>query len=374
MQIPEDLLPADGRFGCGPSKVRPEQLEHLAAHGVGIMGTSHRQAPVKAVVARVRSGLADLFGLPAGYEVALGNGGTTAFWDAAALGLVRERVAPSGLRGVLVEVRLGRAAARPSWTSRSSWCAEPGDAPAPRGGEAVDIVAWAHNETSTGVMVAGRAAAPRDAVHSCSSTPPRAPAGCRSPSPSRTSTTSRRRSRFAADGGLWLALLSPAALERIERDQGVGPLGCQSSSPSPIALENSRKDQTYNTPAARDAAPAAPTSSMDARQTAASTGASSHDARVLLDPLRVGGALAQYATPFVADPAKRWLAGGDGRLRADKVDTTAIARALRANGVIDVEHYRKGWAQPAARGVVPAAQAEDVHALCACIDWVLERL
>ena len=366
MQIPEDLLPADGRFGCGPSKVRPEQLEQLAAHGVGIMGTSHRQAPVKAVVARVRSGLADLFGLPEDYEVALGNGGTTAFWDAAALGLVRER----SLHLVYGEFSSKFAAVTrgaPFLGEPVVVSAEPGDAPAPRGDDGVDVVAWAHNETSTGVMVPverppGDALVLIDATSGAGGLPVSvadadayyfAPQKC-----------------FAADGGLWLAVLSPAALERIEEIGGSGRWVPEFLS-LPIALENSRKDQTYNTPAVA-------TLLLLADQIEWMLGNGGLDwcvgrTRESSSILYGWAERSPVATPFVADPAKRSLVVGTIDF-ADGVDAAAIARALRANGVLDVEPYRKLGRNQLRVGMFPAVEPADVQALCACIDWVLERL
>src|SRR5947209_11516471 len=213
--LPEDLKPADGRFGAGPSKVRPEQLQHLAEHATTVMGTSHRQAPVKAVVARIREGLRDLFSLPDGYEVALGNGGTTAFWDALAFGMVRERalhLAYGEFSSKFAKVTEGA----PFLADPIVVEADPGDAPEPAsaaGGDDVDVVAWAHNETSTGVMVpvtrpAGDALVLIDATSGAGGLPLDA-------SQSDVYYFAPQKG-FASDGGLWLALLSPAAIERIE--------------------------------------------------------------------------------------------------------------------------------------------------------------
>ena len=366
MQIPEDLLPADGRFGCGPSKVRPEQLEHLASHGVGIMGTSHRQAPVKAVVARVRSGLADLFGLPPGYEVALGNGGTTAFWDAAALGLVRERS---------LHLTYGEFSSKFAAVTRGApflddpvvVSAEPGDAPAPRGEAGVDVVA-------------GRTTRPRRASWSPVERPPGdalvlidATSGAGGLPVSVADADAyyfAPQKCFAADGGLWLALLSPAALERIEEIAGSGRWVPEFLS-LPIALENSRKDQTYNTPAVA-------TLLLLADQVEWMLGNGGLDwcvgrTRESSSILYGWAERSSVATPFVADPAKRSLVVGTIDFAAG-VDAAAIARALRANGVVDVEPYRKLGRNQLRVGMFPAVEPADVQALCACIDWVLERL
>src|SRR3954452_6720533 len=242
--IPDDLKPADGRFGSGPSKVRPEQLEHLAEHGSSVMGTSHRQAPVKAVVGRIREGLSDLFSLPDGYEVALGNGGTTAFWDALAFGMVRERALHlvfGEFSSKFASVTQGAPFLGDSVVVK----AEPGDAPEPRGDAQTDVVAWAHNETSTGVMLpvtrpdgdglvlidatSGAGGLPLDATQ--------ADAYYFAPQKS-----------FAADGGLWLAVLSPAAIERIA-ELDAGDRWIPDFLSLATALDNSKKDQTYNTPA-----------------------------------------------------------------------------------------------------------------------------
>src|SRR4051812_47520185 len=244
VEIPQELRPADGRFGCGPSKVRPEQLESLARDGAAIMGTSHRQAPVRDVVGRIRSGLLDLFGAPDGYEVVLGNGGTTCFWDAAAFGLIRERAQ---------HLTFGEFSAKfASVTKGAPFLADPvvsdaqpGTAPALEPADGVDVIAWAHNETSTGVMLPVRrpdteALVLIDATSGAGGLPvdvAQADAYYFAPQKS-----------FASDGGLWLAVLSPAALARIEElaagDRWIPPfLSLQT------AVENSRKQQTYNTPA-----------------------------------------------------------------------------------------------------------------------------
>src|SRR5947199_5688112 len=246
LQIPETLKPADGRFGCGPSKVRPEQVAHLTDSATTVMGTSHRQKPVKAVVGRVRNGLRELFSAPEGYEVALGNGGTTAFWDALAFGMVR-RQALHLTFGEFSSKFAKVTAGAPFLADPVVVSSEPGDAPAPQADPATDAIAWAHNETSTGVMVgverpagAGDALVLIDATSGAGGLPVDlnmadayyfAPQKC-----------------FAADGGLWLALLSPAAIERVARIHETGRwtpafLDLQT------AVEQSRLDQTYNTPA-----------------------------------------------------------------------------------------------------------------------------
>jgi phosphoserine aminotransferase len=368
-QIPADLKPADGRFGCGPSKVRPEQLRRLADVGAEVMGTSHRQKPVKDVVARVRSGLGDLFSLPDGYEVALGNGGTTAFWDAAACGLVRRR-ALHLTYGEFSQKFATATATAPFLDDPVVVSADPGDAPAPTAHPDADVIAWAHNETSTGVMVgverpagAGDALVLIDATSGAGGLPvdvAQADAYYFAP-----------QKGFAADGGLWLALLSPAALERIAE------LGSATDRWRPeflsltTALDNSRKDQTYNTPALA-------TLLLLADQVEwmleggglewcveRTTASSRH--------LYEWAEASQVATPFVADPAKRSLVVGT--IDFDEgVDAAAIAATLRANGIVDVEPYRKLGRNQLRVGMFPAIEPADVEALTACIDWVIENV
>src|ERR671914_1902664 len=244
LEIPQDLKPADGRFGCGPSKVRPEALATLASEGASVMGTSHRQGPVKALVGRVREGVATLLGLPDGYEVALGNGGTTVLWDGLAAGVIRER-ALHLTYGEFSSKFANVTAAAPFLHDPLVVSADPGDAPAPTDDSSADVVAWAHNETSTGVMVpvvrpAGDSLVLIDAPSGAGGLP-------LDPSAPDIYYFAPQKS-FAADGGLWLAALSPAAIERIEEMAGTQRWIPESLSLQ-TALENSRKDQTYNTPA-----------------------------------------------------------------------------------------------------------------------------
>src|SRR3954451_4688898 len=245
-QIPAELKPADGRFGCGPSKVRPEALAKLA-EASAVMGTSHRQKPVKSLVGRVRSGLSELFELPDGYEVALGNGGTTAFWDAAAACLVRER--PLHLAYGEFSSKFARAtAAAPFLADPILIEADPGDAPTPAADPDADVIAWAHNETSTGVMLdvrrpegADDALVLVDATSGAGGLPVdvgQADAYYFAP-----------QKAFGSDGGLWLAVVSPAAVERIGELAGADGRWQPASLSLATALENSRLDQTYNTPA-----------------------------------------------------------------------------------------------------------------------------
>jgi phosphoserine aminotransferase len=368
LAIPEAIRPADGRFGCGPSKVRSEQLVHLAQSGAALMGTSHRQAPVKGLVGRVRTGLRELFSLPDDYEVALGNGGTTTFWDAAAACLVRERALHLTF-GEFSQKFATVTSDAPFLDDSIIVSAAPGDAPElPEGGEEGDVVAWAHNETSTGVMV-----------------PVRRPIGERLVLVDATSAAGglpldahqadayyfAPQKNFASDGGLWLALLSPAALQRIEELQGGQDRWIPESLSLATALENSRKDQTYNTPAVA-------TLFLLADQIEWMLAHGGLDwcvarARESSSHLYGWAQNASFATPFVADEEKRSLVVGTIDFNED-VDAAAIAATLRANGIVDTEPYRKLGRNQLRIGMFPAVEPDDVRALTACIDWVVERL
>ncbi len=373
LEIPADLRPADGRFGSGPSRVRPQQLEHLAQTGRTLMGTSHRQRPVKQLVGRVRGGLRDLFSLPEGYEVVLGNGGTTAFWDAATCGLVRSRA---------LHLAYGEFSSKFAACTRGApFLAEPvvveapaGDAPEPRAEAEVDVIAWAHNETSTGVMLpvrrppdAGEALVLIDATSGAGGLPvqvDQVDAYYFAP-----------QKGFASDGGLWLALLSPAALARIEEIAAARPtVGPARWIPDFLsltsALENSVKDQTYNTPAIA-------TLFLLADQLDWMLGQGGLDAmvaRTRKSSSHLYGWAERHpgATPFVADPAKRSLVVGTIDFE-DGIDAGALAATLRANGIVDVEPYRKLGRNQLRIAMFPATDPADVEALCACIDWILER-
>jgi phosphoserine aminotransferase len=364
--IPQELKPADGRFGSGPSKVRPEQLDHLAEHGVGVMGTSHRQAPVKAVVGRIREGLGDLFSLPEGYEVALGNGGTTAFWDALAFGVVRDR-ARHLVYGEFSSKFANVTQAAPFLGDSVVIKADPGDAPEPSGDTETDVVAWAHNETSTGVMVPIERPADGDALVLIDAT---SGAGGLPVDVSQTDVYYfAPQKSFAADGGLWLALLSPAAIERVEKIGGSDRWIPDFLSIT-TALENSRKDQTYNTPAVATLLLLA-----DQIDWMLSNGGLEWTVARTLDSSSRLYAWAEerpYTSPFVADAAKRSQVVGTIDF-SDEVDAAAIAATLRANGIVDVEPYRKLGRNQLRVAMFPAIDPDDVEALTACIDWIVER-
>jgi len=368
LEIPADLRPADGRFGCGPSKVRPKQLAHLATEGAAVMGTSHRQKPVKALVGRVRAGLGELFALPDGYEVVLGNGGTTAFWDAAAAGLIRERALHLAF-GEFSQKFATVTKQAPFLQDPIVVAAEPGDAPAPTSDPAADVVAWAHNETSTGAMVPVER--PADSAHALVLIDATSGAGGLPVDVAQADAYYfAPQKSFASDGGLWLALLSRAAIERAEALAATDRWIPESLSIA-TALDNSRKDQTYNTPAVA-------TLFLLADQIDWMLGLGGLDGcvartRANSDHLYGWAQASPFATPFVADPAKRSLVVGTIDF-ADDVDAAAIAATLRANGIVDTEPYRKLGRNQLRIGLFPAIDLADVQALTACIDWVVERL
>ena len=368
LQIPDHLKPLDGRFGCGPSKVRPEAVARLAEPGRP-MGTSHRQAPVKDVVARIRGGLRELFSLPDGYEVVLGNGGTTAFWDAAACGLVRER-ALHLTYGEFSRKFSSVTADAPFLADPIVVEADPGDAPDPVADPAADVIAWAHNETSTGVMVeirrpagAGDSLVLVDATSGAGGLPVQiTEADVYYFAPQKS---------FAADGGLWIALMSPAALDRVGELEIADDRWKPSFLSLATALDNSRKDQTLNTPAVAtlllladqiDWMLAGGGLDFCVKRTTAS---STH--------LYEWAQSTSFAQPFVADPAKRSLVVGTIDFD-ESVDAAALAGTLRANGIVDVEPYRKLGRNQLRVGMFPAVEPPDVEALTASIDWVIENV
>ena len=366
LEIPQDLKPADGRFGCGPSKVRPEALASLASEGAALMGTSHRQQPVKALVGRVREGLTRLLGLPDGYEVVLGNGGTTALWDGLAAGLIRERslhLTYGEFSSKFAKV----AAGAPFLAEPVIVSADPGDAPEPTSDPSADAVAWAHNETSTGVMVpvtrpAGDALVLVDATSGAGGLP-------LDPAAADVYYFAPQKS-FAADGGIWLAAFSPAAIERVE-EVAAKERWIPESLSLRTALENSRKDQTYNTPAVA-------TLWLLAEQIDWMLEGGGLDGfcvartRASSDHLYGWAEKTDYTTPFVADPAKRSLVVGTIDFD-ESVDAAGVAAALRANGIVDTEPYRKLGRNQLRIGMFPAVDPDDIRALTACIDFVVER-
>ena len=365
LTLPTDLLPADGRFGCGPSKVRPAQL---AAIDPAVMGTSHRKPAVKNLVGSVREGLSSLFSLPDGYEIVLSLGGATAFWDAATFGLIA-RHSPHLTFGEF-STKFAKAAAGAPWLDAPSIVEAPvGTAPDPRELSAeADVVAWAHNETSTGAMAEITRPHPRndqqlvvvDATSGAGGLPVNiADTDVYYFSPQKC---------FASDGGLWLAAMSPAALERIERTNASERyipnfLSLQT------AVDNSRKNQTYNTPAIA-------TLLMLDNQIQWMNANGGLDGMV---KRTTESATTLYnwaesrpeATPFVAEPASRSLVVGTIDF-ADSVDAAALAATLRANGILDVEPYRKLGRNQLRIGMFPAIDPGDIAKLTQCIDYALD--
>jgi len=366
-KIPDELKPADGRFGCGPSKVRPEALKSLAERS-DLMGTSHRQKPVKDLVGRVRGGLGELFSLPDGYEIVLGNGGATAFWDAAAAWLVRDQ-AQHLVFGEFSKKFSSVTAGAPFLADPVVIEAAPGSAPVPEIQAGVDVIGWAHNETSTGVMLpVNRPAGADDALVLIDATS--GAGGLPVDLGQADAYYFAPQKAFGSDGGLWLAAMSPAAIDRIEQLDGSTDRWQPPFLSLKTALDNSRKDQTYNTPALA-------TLYLLAEQ---------------LDWMNAGGGLdfcverttassshlygwadaSDFATPFVADPASRSLVVGTIDFD-DSIDAAAVAATLRANGIVDVEPYRKLGRNQLRVAMFPAVDPSDVEAFTACVDWVVEN-
>jgi phosphoserine aminotransferase len=368
LEIPADIKPVDGRFGSGPSKVRPEQLKALTTTAAPLFGTSHRQAPVKDLVGRVRSGVTELFSVPDGYQVILGNGGATAFWDAAAFGLIDKRS---------LHLSYGEFSSKfASAVTKNPFVAEPiviksdpGTAPEPQADPSVDVIAWAHNETSTGVAVPVRRPAGSDgalvAIDATSGA-----GGLPVDITEADVYYFSPQKNFASDGGLWLAIMSPDALARVESIAASGRWVPDFLS-LPIAVENSLKNQTYNTPAIG-------TLALMAEQLdwLLGNGGLEWAVKRTADSSQRLYAWAQerpYTTPFVADPALRSQVVGTIDL-VDDVDAAAVAKTLRANGIVDTEPYRKLGRNQLRVAMFPAVDPDDVSALTRCIDWVVERL
>ncbi len=372
LTIPPHLLPLDGRFGSGPSKVRAAQVEAVAAAGRTLLGTSHRQQPVRSLVGRVRAGLASLFGLPEGYEVVLGNGGSTLFWDVATLGLVRER-AQHLVFGEFSAKFAAATAAAPFLADPRVIQAPPGGLSAPVADPDVDVHAWPHNETSTGVMapvapVPGAASAadggPLVVVDATS-----AAGGLMVDLGATDVYYFAPQKGFASDGGLWFAVLSPAAIERAGQIDA-GGRWIPESLRLTTAITNSRLDQTYNTPAVA-------TLVMMAEQLdwmlahgglAWAAGRSAESA----GHLYAWAERSSYATPFVTDPAHRSNVVATIDLTGD-VDAAQVAKVLRHNGIVDTEPYRKLGRNQLRIATFPAIEPDDVRALTQCIDHVVER-
>ncbi|PRQ11001.1 phosphoserine transaminase [Corynebacterium sp. 13CS0277] len=365
--LPSELRPADGRFGCGPSKVRPAQIQAIVDGAETIIGTSHRQPAVKNVVGSIREGLAELFSLPEGYEIVLSLGGATAFWDAATFGLIEN--ASGHLTFGEFSAKFAQASKKAPWLGEPTIVAgEPGTAPTPVAMEGCDVIAWAHNETSTGAMVpVVRPAGSEGSLVAIDAT---SGAGGLPVDMSQADVYYFSPQKcFASDGGLWFAAMSPAALERIEKinasDRFIPAfLNLQT------AVDNSRKNQTYNTPAVGTLLMLdnqvqwmnanGGLDGMVARTTA--------NSRALYD----WAESRPEATPFVADPSARSLVVGTIDF-ADTIDAAQLAKVLRTNGIKDVEPYRKLGRNQLRIGMFPAIDTSDVEILTQAIDYCLDN-
>ncbi len=367
--IPTDLLPADGRFGCGPSKVRPEQVEALVAAGRTVLGTSHRKPQVKDLVGRVRTGLQELFALPTGWEIVLGNGGTTVFWDAATFGLVQER-SQHLVFGEFSAKFADACAAAPHLGDPTIRSSDTGDHPDPVAEPGVDVYALTHNETSTGVAMDLRRPAGADpgalvAVDATSG------AGGLRWDPAQVDVYYFAPQKcFASDGGLWLAACSPAAVERIEQI-AASDRWRPASIDLGIALGNSRSNQTYNTPAVATLVMLAEQLDwMNANGGLEWCAARSDRSATTM----YGWADARdWATPFVADPAKRSSVVATIDLD-EAISAETVCAVLRANGIYDTDSYRKLGRNQLRVGMFPAIDPDDVEALTRCVDLVVDRL
>lgn len=364
--LPSDLIPADGRFGCGPSKVRPEQLQAIQDHA-DIMGTSHRQAGVKDVVGSVREGLSELFSLPDGYEIILSLGGATAFWDSAAFGLIRNKSAH--LTYGEFSGKFASVSKKAPWLDEPQVvAAEPGTAPSPSelDGTDADLVGWAHNETSTGAMVPvtrpnTEALVAIDATSGAGGLPvDMNEADVYYFSPQKC---------FASDGGLWLAAFSPAALDRVEEIAATDRF-IPAFLDLKTAVDNSRKNQTYNTPAVGTLLML----DNQVRWMNANGGLDGMVKRTTESSsiLYKWAENRAEATPFVADPKSRSLVVGTIDF-SDDIDAAAIAKILRANGILDTEPYRKLGRNQLRIGMFPAIDPSDIEKLTGAIDYILDN-
>jgi phosphoserine aminotransferase len=367
--IPADLLPVDGRFGAGPSKVRPEQIQALVEKSVSVMGTSHRQKPVKNEVAALRAGLAEMFSLPAGYEVVIGNGGTTAFWEIATFGLLRDR-AQFLTFGEFGSKFASSAKAAPFLGEQSVIKSEPGDAPEFAAAAGLDAYCSPHNETSTGVAIppVRPAGADKDALVLIDAT---SGAGGLPVDLSQVDVYYFSPQKcFASDGGLFVAIMSPAAIARAEEIKASGRY-IPAFLDLMTAIENSRLDQTYNTPAVA-------TILMMNEQIKWFNANGGLDwcvsrTKESSDAIYEWATASTYATPFVADPAKRSQVVATVDFD-ESIDAEVVAKVLRANGVVDTEPYRKLGRNQLRISVFPAVEPSDIRQLLKCIDFVIAKL
>jgi len=365
--LPREILPADGRFGCGPSKIIPAHLDALAGRGAALMGTSHRQAPVKDLVGHVRTGLRDLFRVPEGYEVILGNGGSTAFWDAAAFGLIEKRSQ---------NLVFGEFGGKFAKAAKAPWLEAPdvrevaaGTGTTAEAVEGVDVYAWPHNETSTGVSAPiARVHGDEGALTVIDATS--AAGGIDFSVPEADVYYFAPQKNLGSDGGLWFAVVSPAAVERIERVAASGRYIPEFLSLKQ-ALDNSRLNQTLNTPALATLF----LLNEQLNWINGSGGLQWADARTResSQALYAWAEASAFATPFVSDPADR----SPVVVTVDfdeSVDAAAVAKSLRANGIVDTEPYRKLGRNQLRIATFVSVEPDDVRQLIRCIDYTVERL
>lgn len=370
IKIPVDLLPSDGRFGCGPSKVRPEAVAALAAEADSFLGTSHRQARVQDMVGRLRAGVTELFSLPDGYEVLLGNGGTTSFWDAAAFGLIERRSLHLSF-GEFSSKFAAVAKNAPHLDDPVVITAEPGTHPQVAADPDVDVYALTHNETSTGVMAPiarPDGVSPTDALVLVDATS--AAGGLRFDATQTDVYYFAPQKCLASDGGLWLAAASPAAIERIQRI-AASDRWCPATLDLGQALDNSRKNQTLNTPALATIFLAVQQIEWINSNGGLEWAASRCDKSA--ETIFSWAEASEFATPFVADPAQRSHVVATVDLD-DSLDASTVSKALRSNGIVDTESYRKLGRNQLRVALFPAIEPDDIAALTRCIDFVAERL
>jgi len=367
--IPTELLPLDGRFGAGPSKVRPEQIQALVEKSVSVMGTSHRQKPVKNEVAALRAGIAQMFSIPAGYEVVIGNGGTTAFWEVATFGLIRDR-AQFLTFGEFGTKFASSAKAAPFLGEQSVNGGDAGDAPDFVAQPGIDAYCTPHNETSTGVAIppVRPAGADKDALVLIDAT---SGAGGLPVDLSQVDVYYFSPQKcFASDGGLFVAIMSPTAIARAEEIKASGRY-IPAFLDLMTAIENSRLDQTYNTPAVA-------TVLMMNEQIKWFNSNGGLDwcvsrTKESSDAIYEWAMASEHATPFVADPAKRSQVVATIDFN-ESIDAEIVAKVLRANGVVDTEPYRKLGRNQLRISVFPAVEPSDVRQLLKCIDFVIAQL
>ena len=376
ISIPKNMLPSDGRFGCGPSKIRGKQIEALSEAGHTLLGTSHRQTPVKHVVASIREGLAEYFAIPDGWQVVLGNGGASAFWEVACASLI-SRKAAFGSYGSFSGKFAASAAKAPFLEEPVVFKAEYGSCAIPEYTEGVDAYCWAQNETSTGVAAPVQRVAGSLDQHALTLIDATSGAGGLPIDIAQTDAYYFSPQKvFGSDGGLWVAILSPDAVERAEAVERSAELeGARRWVPPFLsltqALANSKKDQTLNTPAIATLVMLNEQvkwlNNKGGLDWAATRCAKS------ADTLYQWAERSDYAKPFVTDPAIRSHVVVTIDLD-ESIQASTVVAVLQDNGIVDTSGYRKLGRNQLRIGVFPSVKPSDVEALTHCIDYVVERL